>query len=183
TLLIVHSRRESKVIVDEYAEAFAASPESANAWVKNIAVVIVGLALLVLGSRWLVDAAVTFARYLGVSEVVVGLTIVAAGTSLPEVVTSIVAALRGERDIAVGNVVGSNIFNIMGVLGLTGLVARDGIAVAPNLLVFDIPVMIVVALVCLPIFFTGQRISRGEGVLLLAGDCAYTGYLVMLARG
>lgn len=183
TLLIVHSRRESKVIVDEYAEAFAASPESANAWVKNIALVIVGLALLVLGSRWLVDAAVTFARYLGVSEVVVGLTIVAAGTSLPEVVTSIVAALRGERDIAVGNVVGSNIFNIMGVLGLTGLVARDGIAVAPNLLVFDIPVMLVVALVCLPIFFTGQRISRGEGVFLLAGYCAYTGYLVMLARG
>jgi cation:H+ antiporter len=180
-MLIVQSRRESKAVVNEYAEAFMASPESANAWIKNIAMVIVGLALLILGARWLVDAAVIFARYLGVSEAVIGLTIVAVGTSLPEVVTSVIAALRGERDIAVGNVVGSNIFNIMGVLGLTGLVARDGIAIDPKLLTFDMPFMVLVALVCLPIFLTGHRISRGEGAFLLAAYCAYTGFLISQA--
>ena len=105
-----------------------------------------GLALLVLGARWLVEGAVSMARLMGVSELVVGLTIVAAGTSLPEVATSVVASLRGERDIAVGNVVGSNIFNILGILGLSALVSSDGLAVAPSLASFDTPVMVAVAL-------------------------------------
>jgi cation:H+ antiporter len=137
--------------------------------------------LLVLGSRWLVDGAVSFARYLEVSELIVGLTIVAAGTSLPEVVTSIVAALRGERDIAVGNVVGSNIFNILGVLGIASVVAPGGIEVSAAVIGFDIPIMIAVALACLPIFFTGGTISRAEGVFLLAYYVAYTAYLILAA--
>ena len=141
----------------------------------------IGLVLLVLGSRWLVDTAVIFAKYLGVSEVVIGLTIVAAGTSLPEVVTSIIAAIRGERDIAVGNVVGSNIFNIMAVLGIASIVAPTGIPVEASTVRFDIPVMIGVALACLPIFFTGQAISRSEGSLFLAYYIAYTVYLVLVA--
>ena len=121
------------------------------------------------------------ARYLGVSELIVGLTIVAAGTSLPEVVTSVIAGLRGERDIAVGNVVGSNLFNLLGVLGIAGLVAPDGIAVSDSVLRFDLPIMIATAVVCLPIFFTGGRINRAEGLLLLAYYGAYTMYLILAA--
>ncbi|MCA1773977.1 MAG: sodium:calcium antiporter, partial [Halomonas sp.] len=143
--------------------------------------VVGGLLLLVLGSRWLVDSAVSFSHYLGISELVVGLTIVAAGTSLPEVVTSVIAAIRGERDIAVGNVVGSNIFNIMGVLGFASIVSPTGIEVSTAAIGFDIPVMIGVALACLPLFFTGGVISRQEGVLLLGYYLAYTLYIILAA--
>jgi cation:H+ antiporter len=97
------------------------------------------------------------------------------------VVTSIIAAIRGERDIAVGNVVGSNIFNIMGVLGLASIVAPSGIEIPTAVIGFDIPVMIVVALACLPIFFTGGVISRPEGALLLGYYVAYTLYLILAA--
>lgn len=148
-------------------------------WPLSIVFVAGGLLLLVIGSRWLVDGAVTFAQYLGVSELIIGLTIVAAGTSLPEVVTSIIAALRGERDIAVGNVVGSNIFNIMGVLGIAGVVAPAGIEVSEAIYHFDIPIMIAVAFACLPIFFTGGTISRWEGGLLIIYYAAYTSYLIL----
>ncbi|MEQ9005842.1 MAG: calcium/sodium antiporter [Pseudomonadales bacterium] len=147
----------------------------------NVVLVVVGLALLVLGSSWLVDSAVDIAGRLGVSDLVVGLTIVAAGTSMPEVVTSVIAAIRGERDIAVGNVVGSNIFNIMGVLGVASVVAPDGIPVADAVIGFDLPVMIAVALACLPIFFIGGSIGRWKGAMLLAYYVAYTAYLIMAA--
>lgn len=177
--LISQSRRESVEVRDEYAREFGAESVAKGIWGKNLGLIVGGLVLLVLGSRWLVDSAVSFAQYLGISELVVGLTIVAAGTSLPEVVTSVIAALRGERDIAVGNVVGSNIFNIMGVLGLASIVAPTGIGVSPAVIGFDIPVMIGVALACLPIFFTGGVISRQEGILLLGYYIAYTLYLVL----
>jgi cation:H+ antiporter len=178
---IYQSRRESVEVRDEYAEEFGTRRYAKNSWVINTGLILGGLALLVLGSRWLVDSAVSFAQYLGVSELVVGLTIVAAGTSLPEVVTSIIAAVRGERDIAVGNVVGSNIFNIMAVLGVASIVAPAGIEVSTAVIGFDIPVMIAVALACLPIFFTGGVISRQEGALLLGYYVAYTLYLVLAA--
>jgi cation:H+ antiporter len=116
-----------------------------------------------------------------VSELVIGLTIIAAGTSLPEVVTSVMAAWRGERDIAVGNVVGSNIFNILCVLGLASLVAPSGIEISTTALRFDIPVMIAVAVACLPIFFTGNVITRWEGGLFFAYYIAYTTYLILAA--
>ncbi len=150
-------------------------------WALQVGMVVIGLVLLVLGSRWFVDGAVAFADHLGVSDQVIGLTIIAAGTSLPELVTSIIAALRGERDIAIGNVVGSNIFNILGVLGLTGLLAPSGIDVTPAMAGFDIPVMIAVALACLPICFTGGAINRWEGGVLLGYYLAYTLYLVLAA--
>jgi len=150
-------------------------------WIRSVLQVIAGLVLLVIGARWLVEGAVALARLLGLDDLVIGLTIVAAGTSLPEVATSIVASLRGERDIAVGNVVGSNIFNILGVLGLTALVAPHGIQVSPAALRFDLPVMIAVAVACLPIFLTGHRISRWEGALFLGYYGAYTAYLVLRA--
>lgn len=179
--LIYQSRKESNGVRKEYDKEFGAERISGSSWAKNIGLVVVGLALLVLGSRLLVDSAVAFAKFLGVSELIVGLTIVAAGTSLPEVVTSVIAAIRGERDIAVGNVVGSNIFNIMGVLGVAGLVAPTGIEVSPAVIGFDMPIMIAVAFACLPIFFTGGVISRPEGGLLLGYYMAYTLYLVLAA--
>lgn len=150
-------------------------------WLVNLILVVAGLALLVLGSRWFVNSAVSFASYLGVSELIIGLTIVAAGTSMPEVVTSVIAAIRGERDIAVGNVVGSNIFNILGVLGITSILAPSGIIVSEAIIGFDLPLMIAVAIACLPIFFTGGTISRWEGALFLSYYIAYTLYLVFNA--
>ena len=150
-------------------------------WPLHIFLIIAGLALLVLGSRWFVSGAVSFATALGVSELIVGLTIVAAGTSMPEVVTSIIAAIRGERDIAVGNVVGSNIFNILGVLGISSILAPSGIIVSSSVLAFDIPLMIAVAIACLPIFFTKGAISRWEGALFMIYYIAYTLYLVFNA--
>lgn len=150
-------------------------------WPLNIFLVIIGLALLVLGSRWFVNGAVSFAGYLGISEMVIGLTIVAAGTSMPEVVTSVIAAIRGERDIAVGNVVGSNIFNILCVLGISSLLAPSGISVSEPIIGFDIPLMIAVAIACLPIFFTSGAISRWEGFLFLGYYIAYTSYLIFNA--
>jgi cation:H+ antiporter len=143
---------------------------------------VAGLALLVLGARWLVDGAVAAAAMLGISEAVTGLTVVAAGTSLPEVAASVVATLRGERDIAVGNVLGSNIFNLTVILGTTAVVA-GGVEVASGILRFDMPVMTAVAIACLPIFFTGHAIARWEGALFLALYVAYTAYLVLDATG
>jgi len=145
--------------------------------------VLLGLVLLVVGSRFLVDSAVAIATALGVSEVVIGLTIVAAGTSLPEVATSIMATIKGERDIAVGNVVGSNIFNLLAVGGISGLVSSGGLLVTPEVVGFDLPVMLATAVACLPIFFTGHQIARWEGFVFLAYYLFYIGFLVMTATG
>jgi cation:H+ antiporter len=150
-----------------------------GSWPMNIGLVVVGLVLLVIGARWLVDGAVSIAQLFGVSELIIGLTIVAAGTSLPEVATSIIAAMKGERDIAVGNVVGSCIFNLLAVLGLSSIIAPNGIAVAPAALRFDVPVMIAASLAALPIFFTGHLIARWEGFLFLFYYAAYTSFLVL----
>jgi cation:H+ antiporter len=176
---IRQSRREPAAVRDEYAQEYGPGRSSTAA---NLAFVVAGLGLLVLGSRWLVSGAVAFAQSLGVSELVIGLTIVAAGTSLPEVATSILATVRGERDIAVGNVVGSNIFNVLAVLGLSALASPAGLPAPAALVRFDLPVMIAVALACLPIFASGARIARWEGALFLCYYIAYTAYLVLAAR-
>ena len=154
-----------------------------NSRVFQLFLVGLGLAMLVLGSRWLVEGAVAFATALGVSELVIGLTVVAFGTSMPEVATSLVAAFRGQRDMAVGNAVGSCIFNILAVLGVSSLVAPSGIPVPPAAISFDIPVMIVTAVACLPIFFTGSRIARREGLLFLGYYAAYATYLFFDSTG
>jgi cation:H+ antiporter len=178
--LIRQSRRESAAVVAEYTEAFGTQVTRSRP-LLDIALVLVGLGLLVVGARWLVDAAVSTATALGVSELVIGLTIVAAGTSLPEVATSVLATIRGQRDIAVGNVIGSCIFNLLAVLGLGGLVSPQGIPVADGALSFDLPVMVAVAIVALPIFFTGYRIARWEAAVFLGYYVAYTGYLILAA--
>jgi cation:H+ antiporter len=180
TVFVVRqSLKETAAVRSEYEQEFGYRLRRATQWLVNIAFVVVGLAMLMAGSRWLVNGAVEVAKALGLSELVIALTIIAAGTSMPEVATSVVASIRGERDIAVGNVVGSNLFNVLAILGLTGIVAADGIQVAPAALRFDIPVMIAVSVACLPIFFTGYQIARWEGVLFLAYFAAYTSYLVL----
>jgi len=168
-------QRESSV---EGLTLLAKEKGSKQLW-KDALWILAGLTLLVLGSRWLLASATNFARVLGVDELIIGLTLVAAGTSLPELMTSVVASIRGQRDIAVGNVVGSNLFNIMGVLGTAALLADQGIEVSSSVLAFDMPIMIAVALACLPIFFTRGEISRWEGALLVFYYLAYTSYLFL----
>jgi cation:H+ antiporter len=180
--LVVQSRRETQATRDEYEQAFPRDGGWDRHWSAQLALVAVGLVLLVVGSEWLVEAAVAFARGLGVSELVIALTIVAAGTSMPEVATSVTAALKGERDIAVGNVVGSNIFNLLGCLGAAGLAAGDGLPVPPAALAFDVWVMLAAAFACLPVFLTGREIARWEGGLFVGYYLAYTVFLVLAAR-
>jgi cation:H+ antiporter len=141
--------------------------------------IVVGLAILIFGADLLVQAATTIARALGVSQLVIGLTVVAVGTSLPEAATSIIAGLKGEREMALGNAVGSNIFNIFAVLGIAGLAAPQGVPVSRAAWNFDIPVMIAVAVACLPVVFTGARIARAEGLLFLGYYLAYLAYLYL----
>lgn len=149
---------------------------------RYLGLVVIGLIMLVLGSRWLVNGATEIAAALGVSQIVIGLTVVAIGTSLPEVATSMLAAFRGERDLAVGNVVGSNIFNMFLVLGVAGFVVPVDIPVPQSALNFDLLVMIAVAVACLPIFFTGGEIARWEGALFFGYFIAYTTFLVLRAQ-
>jgi cation:H+ antiporter len=178
TWAIVQSRRESAAAQQESAPG-AEPPATPSPWYVNVGYIVAGLAMLVLGSRWLVNGAVEFARELGLSELVIGLTIVAAGTSLPEVATSVIATYRGEREIAVGNVVGSNIFNILGVLGLTGLVSGGGLPVGDMVRTVDVPVMLLAAALCLPVFFSGRSLMhRWEGGMFVALYGVYVAYLV-----
>jgi cation:H+ antiporter len=183
--LIVQSRRQTQAAHAEYAAEVR--PAAQDGWDARLPVqivlVVAGLALLVVGSDALVTAAIAFAKALGVSDVVIGLTIVAAGTSMPEVAASVAAALKGERDIAVGNVVGSNIFNILGCLGVSALAAGgQGLAVAPAVLNFDMWVMIAVALACLPVMLSGREIARWEGAVFLGYYVAYVAYLILAAQ-
>lgn len=179
---LYQSRREQAAATAEFDAEFSLEPGQGTwGWVKNSAYVVIGSVGLWLGSEWLVEGAVRTAAHFGVSDMLIGLTIVAVGTSLPEVAASIVAGLRGQRDIAVGNIVGSNIFNLLLVLGVTALLAPGGIPVPEESLAFTMPIMVAVAIVCLPIFFTGFRISRWEGLLFLAYFGFYTAYLIMKA--
>ena len=183
--LVVQSRRQSAAAHAEYAAEVR--PAEAGGWDSRLPVqlllVAAGLGLLVLGSDALVTASVAFAKALGVSDVVIGLTIVAAGTSMPEVAASVMAAVKGERDIAVGNVVGSCLFNILGCLGISALAAgAAGLVLPPSVLNFDIWVMLAVALACLPVMLSGREIARWEGGVFLLYYGAYVAYLILAAQ-
>jgi len=178
--LIRQSRREGKDVAEEYESEFGGQDKT-HPWWQNLLWILLGMGGLMLGSKWLVESAVSIARAYHVSELVIGLTIVATGTSLPEVATSVVAAVRGQRDIAVGNAVGSNIFNVLCVIGFSSLIAPGGVAVSQAALRFDLPVMIGVAVACLPIFFTNYRITRLNGVFFLLYYLVYLGYLLLTA--
>ncbi len=179
--LVVQSRRASQDAEDEFASEIPTSQWDRH-WGVQALLVVGGLALLVLGADWLVGAAVVFAKVMGVSDLVIGLTVVAVGTSMPEIATSLIAALRGQRDIAVGNVVGSNIFNLLAVLGAAGIVSTGGLSVPDAARNFDLWVMLAVAFACLPILITGREIARWEGAVFLGYYAAYLLYLVLAAQ-
>jgi cation:H+ antiporter len=149
----------------------------------SIVLLIIGLGVLTLGSHLTVGSAVLIAKRFGISELVIGLTAIAAGTSLPELVTSLVALRRKENDIAVGNVIGSSIFNILGVVGVMGMLGLNGVKVSEGVRTFDLPFVFAVAVICLPIFFTGYRISRKEGFVLALWYMAYFIFLALDATG
>jgi cation:H+ antiporter len=144
----------------------------------GVAVLLVlgGLGLLVWGADLVVDAAITIAQVLGMSDVVIGLTVVAIGTSLPELATSLVAVLKGRVDLATGNVVGSSLFNLLGVLGAVGVIRATETA---GLLVADLGVLLLITAVVYPLVRSGRRVSRREGAVLLAGYIAYTTWMVL----
>lgn len=180
--LVLQSRAETKKVRDEYEQRARRGGGWDRHWSVQVLLIVAGLGLLVLGSDWLVDAAVAFARALGVSDLIIGLTIIAAGTSMPEIAASITAALAGERDIAVGNVIGSSTFNILGCLGIAGVVSSDGLGIAPAVLNFDLWVMVAVSLACLPVFMLGREIGRRRGLMFLGFYVAYVTYLILGAQ-
>jgi len=171
---LVTSRRGS----GRAAESEGPAVRSRPVWV-DLLLVAGGVGMLVLGAQWLVGSATAIAGALGVSDLVIGLTVVAVGTSLPELATSVIAVRRGERDLAVGNVVGSNIFNIGSVLGLTAVISPGGVPVADAAIGFDIPFMVAVALAMLPVVYTHASVARWEGILFVGYYLAYTLYLLL----
>jgi len=178
TWTVTAARRGTAAPVErEYEEALDPEKLAASSVSTDLAFLVAGLALLVVGSQLLVGAASDIASELGVSDLVIGLTVVAIGTSLPEVATSVLAAIRGQRDLAVGNAIGSNLFNLLAVLGITAVIAPNPLPVAASAVQVDLPVMVAVAVACLPIFANGHVIHRWEGLLFLA---LYAGYLTWL---
>lgn len=179
--LIRLSRNEkNKGVLKDYEAEFGkeTAAKKGKVWVQPL-FVLVGLGLLLLGSKFLVDAAVDIAQAYGVSELIIGLTIVALGTSLPEAATSIIASIKKEEDIAVGNVVGSNIFNLLYILGLTAIIAPGGIPVNQAAITLDIPFMTAVAVTCMPFFLHGYRLDRWKGFVFLFYYIAYTAFLIL----
>lgn len=154
------SKKEPEIVEKEYEEFI---DQDGPAW-KQVLFIVLGLAGLIIGARFVVDSAIFIARIIGVSELVISITVVAIGTSLPELSTTIVAAMKKEHDIIVGNIIGSNIFNI-GILGLVSII--HPIKVDSALLKSEFPIMLFFSILILPIMMTGKRISRLEGILLL----------------
>lgn len=181
--LVRQSRAQNKVTQLGYAHEFPQATGWASKLPVQVALILVGLGGLVLGAELFVSSAVEIAHALGVSDLVIGLTVVAIGTSMPELATSLMAARRGERDIAVGNAVGSNIFNILGCMGLSSLAAGlDGITVPPAALGFDLWIMVAVAIACLPVFLSRHEIARWEGALFVFYYLAYVSFLVLRSQ-
>lgn len=176
---VVIGRRDAATLDQPDAEA-ALNTKPVPLWLAAL-LLVGGVALLVGGAQALVTGAVNIALDLGVSSLVVGLTVVAVGTSLPELATSLVAIRRGERDMAVGNIVGSNIFNIGLVMGVPAIIFREGIPVPQAAVALDIPLMLAAALALLPIAFTGFIVARWEGTLFVALYVSYLAYVVLAA--
>jgi cation:H+ antiporter len=186
---LVLGRRETVADNKRAAQERAVAGTEAPAAVRHppilisVLLVLGGIGLLVVGANLLVTGAVNIATSLGVGSLVIGLTVVAIGTSLPELVTSIIAAVRGQRDIAVGNIVGSCIANIGFVLGFPALISGGGILVAAEAVALDIPLMLAAAVVIAPLAFTGYSVQRWEGAVLVALYLAYMLYVILDATG
>ncbi len=165
---------EKKKIQNEFEREYSSKGHLA----KDLSLLLLGLGMLVVGGHYFVDGAVLGARFLGWSESIIALTILAAGTSLPEVATSVAATIKGERDIAIGNVVGSNIFNILGVLGLSSLISP--IKVNSHMMSVDIPLMVAMSLLTLPLCLWRKKIERSVGAVFILVWMSYTAYLIIL---
>lgn len=154
-------------------------PEISHESYLRIGVLMIGgLGLLIFGSSLLVDSAISISKHFGISDKIIGLTIVAAGTSLPELITSIIATVRGEKEIAIGNVIGSNILNIFLILGLSAPFSKTGLFVEASILHYDMPFMIFTAIIAWPLMRTGYQLDRKEGSLLVGIYVCYIGYLI-----
>lgn len=182
TVLFRVAARESETVRAQFRELYDGDGEhGVAAWrTRGLygALLAAAIGLTLLGADWLVAGAVGVAREFGISETVIGLTIVAAGTSAPELATTIAGTLKGDRGVAVGTVIGSSIYNILVILGLTCVGASRPLEVERQLLLFDIPLMAGIALLCVPVFISGRRVSRAEGGLFVA---IYVGYMAWLA--
>ena len=180
TLLLVRwARRENARVVAEFEHEFSdvgVRERGALGIVFAVVMLIVGLVVIILGAQWLVEGAVELAEAMGVSSAFIGLTIVAIGTSAPELATTILSTFRGDRDIAIGNLIGSSTYNLTAILGITVLVAP--IAVIEPLLLVDIPVMIAAAFIVGAFMMSGRVLTRREGALMVVGYVAYLAYLI-----
>ncbi|MBB5986492.1 calcium/sodium antiporter [Sphingobium lignivorans] len=178
-VILCTARRESMAVRMVFAEEFQAEPDPTPMpdMLFSLALLVLGIVASVIGADWLVDGAVALARQWGVSDAFIGLTIVAIGTTSPELVTTIVSTIRNARDIAIGNLLGSSAYNILFILGITCIVPEQGIAIGPWLSRVDMPLLVVLALLCIPVFLSGRRVSRAEGGGFVL---AYLVYLVFL---
>ncbi|QXH48990.1 calcium/sodium antiporter [Pseudomonas xanthosomatis] len=174
---------QSRHYARTYPHAHAAHTSAWRFWSATLLQTLLGLGLLSLAGHLLLEAAVEVATDLGLSERIIGLTVVAVCTSLPELAAALLAALRGEREIAVGTVIGSNLFNLLAVLGLTALITPEPLSISPNALAFDLPVMLGVAALCLPVFYSGYRVTRAEGLVFLCLYLAYGLHVVTFTTG
>ncbi|MGC4152510.1 MAG: calcium/sodium antiporter [Propionicimonas sp.] len=187
-LLGMWTRRENRAVVVPAAGVIGGPelievpdlPARPNRWAVwwYLVVLVAGIVVIVVGADWLVSGSVSLARAVGVSDAFIGLTIVAIGTSAPELVTTIVATVRGDRDIAVGNLIGSSVFNLTLILGLPVLVSNGSGPIDPHLIRIDLPIMVAVSLLCIPLFLSGRKLSRWEGFLLVIGYAIYLTYVI-----
>ncbi|MBD8023881.1 calcium/sodium antiporter [Microbacterium gallinarum] len=180
-LLVLFTRRESTRVLAEYEHEYPRQDvHGSRRWaVVEAALLALGIVVIVFGADWLVRGAVELAAAAGVSNALIGLTIVAIGTSAPELATTIVATIRDDRDIAVGNLIGSSIFNLTFILGASLFFAPGQVAVEPSLAYIDMPIMVLVSLLCVPVFLTGRRVTRVEGVLFVVAYAVYLTYLIV----
>jgi cation:H+ antiporter len=185
--LVQLSRQEAPDTRLAFRDALAAQapprlnlPTGAAAWAWNGALLLAGMALAVLGAELLVAGAVELAKAYGVSDAFIGLSIVAIGTSAPELVTTMISTLRNDRDVAIGNLIGSSIYNVLVILGLTMVAApTSGVDVSAEVLWIDLPLAALVAIVCLPVFRSDRLVSRREGIGFVLAYAAYLGSLLL----
>ena len=185
-VLVRASRGETQAVKTEFKEMYDSDLKSrwtaAQGMLKYAILLAGGMGLTVLGADWLLDGAVDIARAIGLTEAVIGLTIVSIGTTAPELATTVVATIKDERNVAVGNLLGSSIYNIFVIMGLICIASPGGVPVEEGLLYFDIPLMVGVAFLCIPVFVTGRRVSRLEGGAFITFYAVYLLWLLIGSR-
>lgn len=181
-IIVRTSKNERAFVQSEFKEEFEPSTTKEKAdykiWSWNVMLLFCGIIATIYGAEKLVEGAVSIAQYFGMSDAVIGLTIIAIGTSAPELATTIVGTIRNERDVAIGNLLGSSIINIFIILGITSIFTSNGVNVSDDILWFDLPLVALVALVCYPVFRSDQMVSRREGILFVSLYLAYLSYLL-----